>query len=108
MDEPRSQQADGLRDDLLSIWQAGVDAVRPDALIRRQLAFDPAEPAMICRADPAVSQASPEIRIPLSGKTSVFVFGGGKAGAAMASTLESVLLEGGPRSRSAEWLGECA
>lgn len=63
-----------LREHARSIWQAGVDAVRPEDLIRRVL------------ADSALG-----IQAALDGAQGVVVFGGGKAGTAMAAGLETAL-----------------
>lgn len=61
-----------LRDQARAIWQAGVDAVRPELLVRRALA---------------------ELDLPrmLAGAGRVLVVGGGKAGAAMAAATENAL-----------------
>jgi hydroxypyruvate reductase/glycerate 2-kinase len=59
---------DALREHARRIWQAGVDAVRPEPLVRRALA---------------------DIDLRSAGR--ILVFGAGKAGAAMAAAVEVVL-----------------
>lgn len=63
-----------LREQARTIWQAGVDAVRPGPLVRRAL------------AEPALADA-------LHAAPRVLVLGGGKAGAAMAAAVEEALAD---------------
>lgn len=63
-----------LRDHARSIWQAGVDAVRPEPLLRAAL-------------------AAPDLADVLRAAPRILVLGGGKAGAAMASALEMALAD---------------
>jgi hydroxypyruvate reductase/glycerate 2-kinase len=65
-----------MRDHARAIWQAGVDAVRGDVLVRRALA-----------------DADLGIRAELAGAKRVLVLGGGKAGAAMAAGVETALAD---------------
>ncbi|MDR0336709.1 MAG: DUF4147 domain-containing protein [Planctomycetaceae bacterium] len=74
---PRTPQQ--LREDLLAIWNAGVEGVRVDRLIRNSVALDG-----------NVLQIGNEI-YPLREIDRIVVIGGGKASGAMAETLESIL-----------------
>jgi hydroxypyruvate reductase len=74
---PRS--ASQLRDDALAIWQAGVDAVRSDALVSSSVRVD--------RSQLAVAGE----RFDLTGVRRIAVVGAGKAGAGMAAGLEAAL-----------------
>src|SRR5436309_11500318 len=65
-----------LREHARSIWQAAVDAVRPDRLLRPALA-DPASP----------------LRAALDRARRILVLGAGKAGAAMAAAVEDALAD---------------
>jgi glycerate 2-kinase len=65
-----------LRDQARAIWQAGVDAVRPAALIQR--AF----------ADPSLG-----LRESLAAAPQILVVGAGKAGAALAAAVERMLAD---------------
>ncbi|MGD9126424.1 MAG: DUF4147 domain-containing protein [Planctomycetia bacterium] len=70
---------DQLRDDIQNIWQAGVDAVRGDRLIRDAVQLD----GRFLWID--------ELEIPLDTVRRIHVVGAGKACAAMARELEAVL-----------------
>lgn len=63
-----------MREHARAIWQAGVDAVRPAALMERALANGQLRPA-------------------IAAARRIIVVGGGKAGAAMAAALESLLAD---------------
>src|SRR5881296_2185011 len=65
-----------LREHARSIWQAAVDAVRPDRLLRPALA-DPASP----------------LRAALDRARRILVVGAGKAGAAMSAAVEDALAD---------------
>jgi len=78
---PRSR--DQLRRDALRIWQAGVDAVRSDRLVRANL-----------RVDGSTLLIGESQRIALDSIGRIAVVGAGKAGAGMAAAVEEVL---GPR-----------
>src|SRR5438105_4487658 len=65
-----------LRDHARAIWQAGVDAVRPDDLIAKAL------------ADP-----QGELRTALAKARRILVVGAGKAGAAMSAAIETELAD---------------
>ncbi len=67
-----SNHTSPLRDHARAIWQAGVDAVRPEILVPN-----------------ALTEA--EIRQALAGAGRLLVMGGGKAGAAMSAALEAAL-----------------
>ncbi|MDC0274490.1 DUF4147 domain-containing protein, partial [Planctomycetaceae bacterium] len=71
--------ANTLSSDALSIWQSGVDAVRPEVLIPRVLRV---EDETLCIRDR---------KIVLSDWDRIVVMGGGKAGAAMASAVIDTL-----------------
>jgi len=75
-----------LRDHAEIIWRAGLDAVRPDQLIRN--AF----------ADSTLGLADAIANAP-----AIHIVGGGKAGASMAASLEAMLttLPGDPLNRTA-------
>lgn len=73
--------------DALSIWQAGVDAVRGDRLVERSLSIR-GNTLRISDLDP----------FSLEGVDRLIVLGGGKASAAMASALESIWIVDGPSS----------
>jgi glycerate 2-kinase len=73
---------DRLRHDALRIWQAGVDAVRSERLVREAL-----------RVEDRTLLIGDE-RLPLEGIRRIGVVGAGKAGAGMAAAVEEVL---GPR-----------
>jgi glycerate 2-kinase len=68
-----------LRRDALRIWQAGVDAVRSDLLVRQTLRLE-SDCLLIG-----------EERIPLKAINRIAVVGAGKAGAGMAAAVEQVL-----------------
>lgn len=68
-----------LRDDLLAIWQAGVDAVRADRLVRENVAVE------------GDSLLLGDALIDLAQVRRIAVVGGGKAGAGMAQGLEEAL-----------------
>ena len=70
-----------LREHAREIWQAGVDAVAPDRLIRSAL--------RVRRARLEVG----ELSLPLDEINSIAVVGAGKAGAAMSRAVEAVLGE---------------
>lgn len=74
------RSADQLRRDALAIWQAGVDAVRGDRLIRERL-----------RVHDGLLNLADALRWPLDGPGRVVVVGAGKAGAAMAQGVEDLL-----------------
>lgn len=78
---------DHLRRDALRIWQAGVDAVRSDKLVRNVLRVE--GPRLVLGRESAE-----EIAIPLDSVRRIAVVGAGKAGAGMAAAVEEVL---GPR-----------
>jgi hydroxypyruvate reductase/glycerate 2-kinase len=63
-----------LRDQARAIWQAGVDAVRPEALLRA-----------------ALDDTALGIRSALASARSIIVVGAGKAGAAMSAGLEALM-----------------
>ena len=67
-----SNQNSSLREHARIIWQAGVDAVRPEILVPEAL-------------------NNSEIRQALAGAKHILVLGGGKAGAAMSAALEAAL-----------------
>ncbi|MEM8678001.1 MAG: DUF4147 domain-containing protein, partial [Planctomycetota bacterium] len=78
------------------IWTAGVDAVKPSQLIEQQLSLTvDAEGRSSLRCRPAAGLTSSEVRVPLPADARVFVFGAGKAGAAMALAVETILLRDG-------------
>jgi hydroxypyruvate reductase len=66
------------RADALAIWQAGVDAVRGDVLVRQRLTIR--DGALHCNS----------LAIPLAGIHQLIVVGAGKAGAGMAAGIEQV------------------
>ncbi|MDB5385579.1 MAG: D-glycerate 2-kinase [Planctomycetaceae bacterium] len=68
-----------LRDDLLSIWRAGVDAVHSDRLMRQAVQCD-GHRLTVCGQDWLLSDID-----------RIVVVGAGKAGAGMASELEAIL-----------------
>ncbi|MCX7428507.1 MAG: DUF4147 domain-containing protein [Planctomycetia bacterium] len=70
-----------LRDDAMRIWQAGVDAVRSDRLVREAMAVDGSTLVI-----------GPQ-RLPLDPIGRIVVVGAGKAGAGMAAGVEEVLGE---------------
>jgi len=72
---------DQLRRDALQIWQAGVDAVRSDRLVRNALRVDGS--TLVVGQQP----------IPLEDVRRIAVVGAGKAGAGMAAAVEEVLGE---------------
>lgn len=76
---PLARSTTQLRDDALAIWQAGVDAVRPQRLI----------PEWIARRRNALVIG--DEAYDLAGVRRLIVVGAGKAGAAMAAALEQVL-----------------
>jgi hydroxypyruvate reductase/glycerate 2-kinase len=65
-----------LRAHARSIWQAAVDAARPEPLVRE-----------------ALRDAPPALRAALDAAPHIFVVGGGKAGAAMSAGLEEALAD---------------
>lgn len=77
-----STTSDQLRRDALRIWQAGLEAVRSERLVKEAL-----------RVEGAVLVVGDE-RLPLDGIRRIVVVGAGKAGAGMAAAVEEVL---GPR-----------
>ncbi|MBD3675883.1 MAG: DUF4147 domain-containing protein [Planctomycetaceae bacterium] len=84
--------AEKLRSDALSIWQAGVDAVRPERLIPRVV---------------SVSEETLRIgerSVALSDWDRIVVVGTGKAGASMAAALESALGEELCREKVTGWV----
>lgn len=74
---PRSPEQ--LREDLLAIWNAGVDGVRVEPLVRNAVSLENG----VLRIG--------EDRFPLAGIGRIVVLGGGKASGAMAETLEDIL-----------------
>ncbi|MDR2756285.1 MAG: glycerate kinase [Planctomycetaceae bacterium] len=81
-----------LRDDLLAIWNAGVEGVRVDRLIRNTVSL---------HGD--VLQIGDEQYL-LNGIDRIIVIGGGKASGAMAETLESILEPLFDRKEVAGWV----
>jgi glycerate 2-kinase len=79
--------ADMLLEDALAIWQAGVDAVLPDRLIREYVHVDP----LSATGGPVLW--IDDLEIPLVGVDRIAVVGAGKAGAGMVVALEQVLGE---------------
>ncbi|MDR2116705.1 MAG: DUF4147 domain-containing protein [Planctomycetaceae bacterium] len=74
-----------LREDLLAIWNAGVEGVRVDRLIRNTVSL---------HGDVSHGEAFLQIgneKYPLDEIDRIIVIGGGKASGAMAETLESIL-----------------
>jgi glycerate-2-kinase len=69
-----------LRSDALQIWQAGVDAVRSDRLVRETLCVEG-----------AWLHIGPEMAIKLADLSRIVVVGAGKAGAGMAAGVEQAL-----------------
>ena len=69
------------RDMARTIWQAGVEAVKPDVLMRRWVRVE--------RDRLVIGQQ----QIPLSSIRRIAVVGAGKAGSAMAEAIENVLGE---------------
>lgn len=67
-----------LRADARAIWQAAVDAVKPELLVHQAL------------TEPALAAA-------LRNASRILVLGGGKAGSAMSATVEAVLADSLPR-----------
>src|SRR4051795_1978374 len=67
---------EALRDQARAIWQAAVDAVRPEPLVRHAL------------TDPALGLGEA-----LRSADRILVLGGGKAGAAMAAAVEATLAD---------------
>lgn len=78
---------DHLRRDALAIWQAGVDAVRSEKLVRDALRVE--GPRLLIGRAPAEA-----IAVPLDAIRRIAVVGAGKAGAGMAAAVEEAL---GPR-----------
>lgn len=68
-----------LREDLLAIWQAGVEGVKPDRLVRESVSLKD-DDLEVCG-----------LRYPLAEIDRIVVVGGGKASGSMAESLESVL-----------------
>src|SRR6185312_7151630 len=62
------------REQARAIWEAGVEAVKPEPLVRQAL-------------------AEPELAALLKSAPRILVLGGGKAGAAMSAAVEAVLGE---------------
>ena len=79
--------ADMLLEDALAIWQAGVNAVLPDRLIREYVHVDPLSAAG------GSALWIDDLEIPLAGVDRIAVVGAGKAGAGMVVALEQVLGE---------------
>jgi hydroxypyruvate reductase len=77
-----TRSCDQLRRDALSIWQAGVDAVRSECLVRQAI-----------RTDGSTLVLAEEL-LPLDAIGRIAVVGAGKAGAGMAAAVEESL---GPR-----------
>jgi glycerate 2-kinase len=75
----RSRPPDQLRRDALRIWQAGVDAVRSDHLVRTALCVEGS--ALVVGED----------RLELDSIRRIAVVGAGKAGAGMAAAVEEIL-----------------
>src|SRR5271156_3437950 len=69
-----------LRADALRIWQAGLEAVRSERLVRRQM-----------RLDGRLLFLGDEEPIDLDRVRRIAVVGGGKAGAGMAAAVEEIL-----------------
>jgi glycerate 2-kinase len=78
----RPRDAAQLRRDALQIWQAGVDAVRPERLMPRWLRVE--------NRSLLIGDNRPTV-VPLDGVSRIAVVGAGKAGAAMALALETAL-----------------
>ena len=74
-----TRSSEELKNDALTIWQAGVDAVRSDVLVRENLHV----------ADDRLHIASQSIRLDQIGR--IAVVGCGKAGAGMAAGVEAAL-----------------
>jgi hydroxypyruvate reductase len=82
-----------LRTDALAIWQAGVDAVRSDRLVKENVQI---EQGLLCIA---------EERVPLDAIERIVVVGAGKAGAGMAAGLEEALGDDVLRSKKVQgWI----
>ena len=79
MNDNMQEHSTRLREDALAIWQAGVDGVAPDRLIRENIFLDS-----------NVLNVS-GVSYPLSDIGRIVVVGGGKASGRMAEELESVL-----------------
>lgn len=79
IDSAMTRSADSLLRDAMSIWQAGVDAVRSDRLVRNVVRI---EGETLCVGEQTFDLAS-------LGR--IAVVGGGKAGAGMAAAIEQIM-----------------
>jgi glycerate 2-kinase len=77
-----------LRSDALRIWQAGLEAVRSERLMRAAVRV---EGSTLVIGNPAYEAVEEFERIDLNGVWRVAVVGAGKAGAGMAAALEEIL-----------------
>jgi hydroxypyruvate reductase len=75
-----TRSAEKLRSDALTIWQAGVDAVRSDRLVRETVRIEAHELAI-----------DDQLRLDLDQVRRIVVIGAGKAGAGMAAGVEQAL-----------------
>jgi len=81
-----------LREDARSIWQAGVDAVRSERLVRN----------VICRESDELTICGHRFRVPALGR--IVVVGAGKAGAGMAAAVEEALGEDVLKEKVSGWV----
>lgn len=84
--------APAIREDALAIWQAGVDAVRSDVLVRAALRIEGSVLQLEGRM-PSSCRSANRISIDLQDVDRVVVVGAGKAGAGMALATEEVFGE---------------
>jgi len=92
-----------LREDILAIWQAGVDGVAVDRLIRNNVALSESAGNGAKRNPRAATLCIAGVAYPLSDIRRIVVIGGGKASGRMAETLEAILL--GDRELSSRLTG---
>ncbi|MCL2305823.1 MAG: DUF4147 domain-containing protein [Planctomycetaceae bacterium] len=83
-----------MQQDLFAIWQAGVDGVAPDRLVRETVVYDKSANVLCVQDD----------TIPLENVRNVVVIGAGKASARMSIALEQILLPIFGRGRLTGWV----
>lgn len=83
-----------LREDILAIWKAGVDGVRPERLMQDAVVFNKENDALMIGG----------IEYPISGIDRIIVVGAGKASGAMAEALETILEPIGDRKEIFGWV----
>ncbi|MEN6450438.1 MAG: DUF4147 domain-containing protein [Thermoguttaceae bacterium] len=86
VDEPSPQSTADLRRDAIRIWQAGVEAVRPERLVPEWLRV---EGQSLVLGSPEAR--CPRLNLPLDAIRRIVVVGAGKAGEGMARAVEAVL-----------------